>query len=163
VLRFALLAILPACSGGFVVAEPAPGQTEEATATCPANIHAANGDKCTPHGLVCRMPFACDAVNEQATCTCALGTFTCSDRIGVIPKGADPVCTPRAPADVSACPPTLKAASGLACDTTGKLCTYEGPICPESLTGKPALESCVCRGTTGGRHFVCYPIKCLGN
>lgn len=156
--------MLTACSSGFTVAEPAPRQNEQAAATCPANIYAANGATCPENGLECRMPFQCDAVNEQATCTCVLGKFECVDQLGVIPKGSEPVCTPRGPADDSACPPSMNVARGMACYTTGKLCAYEGPICPESLTGKPALESCVCRGeSNGAKHFVCYPIKCIGN
>jgi hypothetical protein len=161
---FGSVVVLAACSSGFTVAEPQTNQNEEATGTCPANIESANGEKCIPNGLECRIPIVCDAVNEQATCTCVRGTFACRDQLGVIPKGTEPVCTPRAPADDSPCPPTMDVADGLTCETVGKLCTYEGPICPESLTGKPALESCVCRGARdGGKRYTCYPIKCIGN
>lgn len=156
--------MLSACSGGYVVAEPAPKQNEEAVGTCPANIPSANGTACNSNGTVCNMPIWCDAVNEQATCTCVNHHFECADHLGTIPVGSDPVCTPRGQPDDSPCPVSMFVANDLECETTGKLCTYEGPICPESLTGKPALESCVCRGLSNGtKHYVCYPIKCLGN
>jgi hypothetical protein len=159
-----VLLFCAACSDGFTVAEPAPKQNEQAAATCPANIEAANGAKCPHEGLDCRMPISCDAVNEQATCVCTNGRFACSDHLGDIPVGTEPVCTPRGPADDSPCPVSMQVAEDLPCVTTGKLCSYEGPICPESLTGKPALESCVCRGLSNGtKHYVCYPIKCIGN
>jgi hypothetical protein len=155
--------MLAACGDGFTVAEPVSTQSE-ATGTCPANIPAANGERCAQNGLECRMPITCDAVNEQVKCLCTNGLFECSDHFGPIPIGGDPTCTPRGPADDSACPPTMAVAAGLACETTGKLCSYEGPICPESLTGKPVLEACVCRGLSNGtKHYVCYPHRCLGN
>lgn len=156
--------MLVACSSGFTVAEPAPQQSEQSAGTCPANIPAANGEKCVQNGLDCRMPIWCDAVNEQATCICANNRFECTDHAGVIPIGSDPVCTPRGPADDSLCPISMSIAQGMPCETTGKLCSYEGPICPESLTGSPALESCVCRGLSNGtKHYVCYPHRCIGN
>jgi len=114
--------------------------------------------------MECDLPITCDAVNEQTTCMCENGAFACSDRAGLIPVGADAVCTARSAPDNSACPLTLAIASSSACETTGKVCTYEGPTCPESLTGMPALESCVCRGASNGaKRFVCYPVKCIGN
>jgi hypothetical protein len=110
------------------------------------------------------MVMTCDAVNEIATCTCTNGAFQCKDSFGIVPKGAEPVCAPRGAADNSPCPPSMAIAVDLACDTVGKLCTYEGPICPESLTHMPALEGCVCRGESGGgKRYTCYPFHCLGN
>lgn len=164
-MRSGLLAalVLASCSGKATPPEPAPAQKEQAQGACLPTVAQANGAKCSAEGLECRVPFACDAVNEQATCTCAGGAFSCADRLGAIPLGAEPACTPRGPSDETPCAPTMAAADGTPCETTGKLCAYEGPVCPESLTGEPALESCVCRGATNGtKHFVCYPIKCLG-
>lgn len=155
--------IVVACGGG-VAPDPDPQAIPQASVTCPPNIGAANGRACAAEGLTCRMVMTCDAVNEIATCACTNGAFECRDSFGVVPKGAEPVCKPRGMPDESPCPPSMAVAVDLACDTVGKLCTYEGPICPESITGQPALESCVCRGESGGgKRYTCYPVRCLGN
>lgn len=155
--------LVVACGGIATSPEPSP-EAPLALASCPATLAAANGIACGAEGLTCRMLMTCDAVNEIATCACTRRVFECRDSFGVVPKGADAVCAARAPADDSPCPPSMALATGLACATVGKLCAYEGPICPESLTGKPALESCVCRGAGGGKkQYACYPFRCLGD
>lgn len=160
----ATLALVTLGCGSSPTGEPAPLAGEQASTSCPATLRATNGATCNRRGLECDIPITCDAVNEQATCVCDGTTFVCNDRIGVIPIGSDAICTPRSSPDDTACPPSMSIAAGMACDTVGKLCTYEGPICPESLTGLPALESCVCRGAAGGgKRYTCYPVKCIGD
>lgn len=162
--QLALSSVIVVACGGVAAPDPDPQAIPQAAVTCPATLKAANGKACALDGLKCRMPMTCDAVNEIATCACQNGAFVCKDSFGVVPKGDEPVCAPRGAPDDSPCPPSMMVATDLACDTVGKLCTYEGPICPESLTNKPALESCVCRGEAGGgKRYVCYPFRCLGN
>lgn len=160
--RIILVMFAVGCSSN-PTGEPPPSANEQAWATCGANLHATNGARCNQPNMECDVPVRCDAVNEQVTCTCQGGVFVCSDRLGVIPVGSDAVCTPRSAPDTSPCPPSLAVANDTWCDTVGKTCAYKGPICPESLTQMPSLESCVCRGeANGNKHFVCYPHKCVG-
>lgn len=154
--------VVTACSSEPTPAWSVPSTMEESPlSVCPQLLEDANLRACSGAQLRCTFPIQCPTLPQQAICTCEGGKFRCSDAYGPLAGGETATCSPRAQNDDSPCPPTQALARGAVCPTIGKTCFYEGPICPESLTKKPALDYCQCKPDgEGGSVFVCYPKQC---
>jgi hypothetical protein len=144
----------PAASG------PSEDIAQRDVEACPATFAATNGGRCRHEHAICTVPITCSTIDQQATCTCTGGRFTCSDGLGRVPVGDEPRCVVMDSASTEACAPTLEETEGSSCETLGHSCAYPGAFCPERPV--PNMDTCTCLrdGTTGALAMKCRVAQC---
>ena len=153
-----VLACSPSSNGASSTEDP---KQPRPLSACTADIDRTNGRACVKEGMSCDFVVACDAFTQLARCTCNDGRFACTDSTGDVPPGSPPQCVKNAPPSVEACPLTMDAASGVTCDTIGRLCFYEGDLCPDSPLPIRPFDYCQCaRGASGKLAYLCKKALC---
>jgi len=141
VAALAPLAFAAACSD-----DPATEASDAAAPqTCVSTLQLANGAACSG-AAVCDYPVVCaDGFFQQTRCVCDGRAFACTFQGAVVAKGTVPTCQNTTDTPPSACPPTLAAAEGKACTSTGRLCFFAGAKCAD---GTQTTDVCECAGGT---------------
>jgi hypothetical protein len=158
----ALIAAAVACSDTTNPGDAGPGAQ-----VCPTTIQAATStasgneganDSCHVDAYVCVVGFSCGNFIQQGTCTCSAvtGKFSC-----VLSADTDPN-TNQIPPDTTdtsglcnslkdagppdTCPTDKTTADGVACHTSGEICTYSTTC----TTQPPPQDTCQCKGNAAG-------------
>ena len=130
------------------VEDGSTGATATDAGQCPASLAGTVGVACQPEGLFCAPAYTCNLIQIPVLCTCAKGSFACTDWVGNrVDAGETPSCP--GPVDAS-CPPSEKSATMAACSEVGLVCPY-----PSACDG--GTDSCECMPgalVTGGPNLV---------
>lgn len=150
------LTLMVACSDDpAVTVAPKPAQA------CPGQMVQANGAACYDSTVTCDYPLNCaNNYDQQVRCPCDGSKFNCLYLGEAVAKGATPECKPSLGPNGNACPATLAAAEGKACNSTGQLCYYDGAKCADS---SQKTDLCTCGRGDGGFVFSCIRKLCPGD
>ena len=150
------LTLVVACSDDPVVTPAA-----KPVQACPGQLVQASGAACFDSNVTCDYPLNCpNNYDQQVRCPCDGSKFNCTYRGDVVAKAAIPECKPSLGTNGDACPASVTASEGKACNSTGQLCTFLGPKCAD---GEQKTDTCVCGATEKGFVYSCSRKLCPGD